>query len=195
MKYLHKPIWVCAWIVAVGLSLHLLGENSLAAEGSKSWRPTYDLIMRWVNFGIIVFLANKYAKAPVLNFLKGRGNQVAEQIKALEDKRDEAAEKIRETQKFIEESEVRFADLREFIVQQGEKKKQDLIASAQEQSRLLLEDSKRRVQSYILEARNAFKAEMIDAAIDLAMERLPKEITAADNQKILDEYLAGTMTQ
>lgn len=195
MNYLNKTLWVCAWIVAGVLSLHLLGNETFAAEGSKSWRPTYDLIMRWINFGIIVFLVNKYAKAPVLNFLKGRGDQVAEQIKALEDKRDEATAKIKETHKFIEESEVRFGDLREYIVQQGEKKKRDLIESAQEQSRLLLEDSKRRVQSYILEARNAFKAEMIDAAIDLAMERLPKEITDADNEKILDEYLAGTMAK
>ena len=56
MKIAQKITWVFAAMAVLGLSLHLLGPEAFAAEKTNNWRPTYDLVMRWVNFGIIVFL-------------------------------------------------------------------------------------------------------------------------------------------
>ena len=105
------------------------------------------------------------------------------------------AEKVKETQKALDESEVRFKDLKERIVQQGERKKQDIIESAKSQSRTMLEDANRKIDSYILSSKNAFKAELIDAAIELAMERLPKEITDEDNEQLIAQYLSSAAAE
>lgn len=189
MKGAKNIGWLCAGIAALVLSLHLCGSDAFAAGETSSWRPTYDLIMRWINFGIIVFLANKYAKGPVINFLKGRKEKVAQEIKRLEDRRDEAVANIEETRATIDESEVRFADLKQRIVLLGEQKREEIIETARQQSRIMLDDAHRRVESYILEARNAIKAELVDTAIDLALQRLPQEITAADNEKLITEFV------
>ena len=190
MKCVNKIVLIFCFIIAGILSLHFLGHEAFAAEKASSWRPIYDLILRWINFGIIVFLVVKYGKTPIMNFLRGQKEKLAREIKRLEDKKEGIAANIEKTHNTIDESEVRFAELKERIVRQGEKKKDAIIQTAQKQSKMMLEDGKRRIDTYFIQAKNKFKAEMIDRAIDLAMERLPKEITAEDNEKLTIEYLS-----
>lgn len=189
MKCVNKIVLIFCYIIAGILSLHFLGHEAFAAEKASSWRPIYDLILRWINFGIIVFLVVKYAKTPIMNFLRGQKETLAREIKRLENKQQGISANIEETLKTIDESEVRFAELKERIVRQGEKKKEAIIQTAQKQSKMMLEDAKRRIDTYFIQAKNKFRAEMIDRAIDLAVERLPKEITAEDNKKLNIEYL------
>ena len=195
MKHVDKVILTCVGMFAFFLALHLFGCKAFAAENSSSWRPTYDLILRWINFAIIVFVVNKYAKTPVMNFLRGQKDKLANEIEKLENEKDNMAKEVEKTKKTLDESEIRFNDLKERIVQQGERKKQDIIESAQNQSRMMLDDANRKIDSYILSSKNAFKAELIDAAIELAMERLPKEITAEDNEQFIAQYLSSASAE
>ncbi|MBW2574133.1 MAG: ATP synthase F0 subunit B [Deltaproteobacteria bacterium] len=190
MKCAKKIVLIFCFIIAGILSLHFLGHEAYAAEKSSSWRPIYDLILRWINFGIIVFLIVKYGKTPIMNFLRGQKEKLAHEIKRLEDKKEGIAANVEEAHKTIDESEVRFAKLKERIVRQGEKKKEAIIQSAQNQSKMMLEDGKRRIDTHFIQSKNKFRAEMIDRAIELAMERLTKEITAEDNEKLTIEYLS-----
>lgn len=194
MKRVNGITLLCFCITAGVLSLHFLGHEAFAAEKSSSWRPTYDLILMWINFGIIVFVLNKYAKAPLMNFLRGQKEKLAREIKRLENKQQGISANIEETLKTIDESEVRFAELKERIVQQGEREKQKIIESAQQQSKMMLKNARRRIDSHFDQAKSAFRAELIDAAIELAMQRLPQEITDEDHDKFLNQYLAGTVS-
>ena len=189
MKCVNKIVLIFCYIITGILSLHFLGHEAFAAEKASSWRPIYDLILRWINFGIIVFLLVKYAKTPLMNFLRGQKEKLAREIKRLENKQQGISANIEETLKTIDESEVRFAELKERVVRQGEKKKEAIIQTAQKQSKMMLEDAKRRIDTYFIQAKNKFRAEMIDRAIDLAIERIPKEITAEDNEKLTIEYI------
>jgi len=195
VKYVSKLLWVCGGISLGILGLHLCGHEAFAAEKTSNWRPTYDLIMRWVNFGIIVFILNRYAKTPLKNFLRSKKEDLAQEIDELEEKKEDANAKISETQKTIDASDVRLAELKVRIVQQGEREKLKIVESAQQQSRAMLEDANRRIDASILQARNTVKGELIDAAIDLAMERLPQEITAVDNEKFVSAYLTSTKAE
>jgi F-type H+-transporting ATPase subunit b len=189
MRCVNKIVLISCCIITGLLSLHVFGHDAFAAEKASSWRPTYDLILRWINFGIIVFLVVKYGKTPIMNFLRGQKEKLAREVKRLEDKKQGISANIEETLKTIDESEVRFAEIKERIVRQWEKKKEDIIQTAQNQSKTMLEDAKRRIDTHFIQAKNKFRAEMIDKAIDLAMERFPKEITTEDNEKLTIEYL------
>ena len=195
MKYLSRLLWICAGLLAGILSLHLLSLDGYAAEGSSNWRPTYDLIMRWINFGIIVFVVYKYARKPFMNFLRGSKEKVAEEIEALETRKEEMVARINQTQKDVEASDVRFEELKERIIQQGEKKKSEIIESAQNHSKMMLEDAKRRISTHFLQAKNEFRDELIDKAMDMALERLPREITPEDNDKFARLFLESSLTE
>jgi F-type H+-transporting ATPase subunit b len=192
MKHMDKINSIFFYLIAMVLSLHFLGHDALAAEKSNSWRPMYDLILRWINFGIIVFVIVKYGKTPIMNFLRGQKDKLAQEINQLENEKKDATAKVMETLKSVDESEVRFADLKDRIIQQGEKKKTEIIESAQNQSKMMLEDAKRRIDSHFLQAKNEFKAELIDIAMDMAMERLPEVITPEDNDKFTRLFLDST---
>ena len=189
MKRLDKIMWLCFYFLVGIISFHLCGQEVLAAENAGGWRSTYDIVLKWINFIILVFVIVKFGKTPLMNFLKAQKEKLVREIKHLEDKKQGISANIEETLKTIDESEVRFAELKERIVYQGEKKKEAIIQTAQKQSKIMLEDAKRRIDTYFIQAKNKFRAELIDRAIDLAMEKLPKEITAEDNEKLTSEYL------
>ncbi|MGB2689277.1 MAG: ATP synthase F0 subunit B [Desulfobacterales bacterium] len=195
MKYMDKIGGKFFYLIAIVLSLHFLGHDALAAEKSSGWRPMYDLSLRWINFGIIAFLIVKYGKTPIMNFLRGQKDKLEQEINQLENEKEDAKAKIKETLKTVDESEVRFSELKDRIIQQGEKKKTEIIESAQNQSKMMLEDGKRRIDTYFLQAKNEFRAELIDRAMDMAMERLPREVTPEDNDKFTRLFLESTSTE
>ena len=80
---LHKLMIRAFTLVPTAFSGVLLLSTSAAAAGS-GWRPIYDNVMLWVNFFIFVFLAVKFGKKPLLNFLQGQKDEVADQIHRLQ---------------------------------------------------------------------------------------------------------------
>ncbi len=161
----------------------------LAADSPAEWRPTYDLIMMWVNFGILVFLLVKLTKTPIIKFFRGQKEELEEELHEAEEQHRVAQEKVAKTQKLLDESEVRLKQLRERILKQGEQKKQAIIDSAMQESRTLLDDARRRVDSQIIQARQKFKAELIDAAIEEAMAKIPSHLTEDDDRQMIDNYI------
>jgi F-type H+-transporting ATPase subunit b len=195
MKGIKKLGEICCFILAVVIGILLLGTEASAADNSGDWRPVFDLVMRWLNFGIIVFILVKYARTPIKDFLLSRRAEVAREIEMVEEKKEEANKKIQDAARMLDESEVRFTRVKERIIQEGETKKQKLIEDAQQESKILLESTMKKIQSQLLDAKRAFKSELVDTAISLAMKRLPDEITSEDNQNFTNQFLAGTSTK
>ncbi len=161
----------------------------MAAEGGGGWRPTYDIIMKWLNFAILVFLFIKFARRPLKNFLSDKREEIALQIKTLADEKNRLQQRIREAKTELKESVVRLEELKERIVQMGERRKLEIIEDARQESRMIIESTKQKIEGRIILARNRLKAEMIDAAVEKALEQLPGIMTADDNQKLLEQFM------
>ena len=50
--------------------------TSVGAAETAAWRPTYDLVMRWVNFLILVIIIVKYMRKPLGDFIAGKQREV-----------------------------------------------------------------------------------------------------------------------
>ena len=120
---------------------------------------------------------------------------MASEIEKIEDKKKTATDKIKESQQALEDSQARFAEVKERIVGQGERKKQDIIQDAQQQSVIMMSETKRRIENQLFQAKSTIRSEILDAAINVAMERLPQEVTEADNQRFIDQYLVSAQTK
>ncbi|MFH2219476.1 MAG: ATP synthase F0 subunit B [Pseudomonadota bacterium] len=191
MKNIPKFNMICCFILAGILSLHFLGPEAFAAEEAGDWRTVYDLVLRYINFGIIVFVFFKYGKTPLMNFLRGEKDKVARQIERIESQQKAATDKIRESRQALDEGRERYADIKQRIVEQGERKKEEMISDARQLSALMIADTKRKIDFNIIRARKRVRDELLDAAIEVAMERLPGMITAEDSQRFVDQYIAG----
>ena len=195
MKNFKKIAGFCFFVTVVALTLHVLGYDALAGEDSDNWRPIYDLVMRWINFGILAFVLIKFGGTPLKDFLQGRKEELAREIKKVEDEKEKLEGPNKEALKTLAESDSRFVELKARIIDQGEKGKQKIIEKAQAQSRSMMEGAKQKIDSQIKQAKNMLRAEMVDSAIALAFERLPEVITDEDSLRFVDSYLNSTLTK
>jgi len=180
------------YLIAVFAVLLLCSTGALAAETTNNWRSTFDLVMRWLNFVIIAFVLVKFGRKPLKDFLSNRREEIDHQIKKYEQQKEAAAEKIEETNKLLKNSITRFEKVKKRIIEDGEKKKQQIIEDARQESMILLTGTRQKIENQIVEARNLIRSELIESAIALAQQRLPEEITAVDEQKLIDNFMEST---
>lgn len=161
---------------------------ALAAEGG-GWRPIYDVVMLWVNFGILVLVLFKLLKRPLRDFFRDRKEEVAAEIQRIEEEKARAQQRVAEATAELEDSQARLERVRERIIAEGERIRDAIIEDARDHSRVLIIQAQRRIDNQLFSARRQFKAELVDMAIEVAMERLPREVTEVDNQRYIDLYL------
>ena len=178
------------WLMLVTFYLAFgLVPDAVAADGGDSWRATYDLIMRWVNFIILAAVIVKFGRRPLMNFLTGRKEEIAYELRRLEEEKQAVLHKVGEMRRQIEESESRFEQIRERIIRQGRSRKQALIEEAHRESRMLMESARNHIDNRLRQAKRKLRAEIIDLAADKAIQKLPDEITEEDNRMLVEKYL------
>jgi len=163
---------------------------ALAAEGGQGWRPVYDLVMQWLNFAILFFVIYKYGRRPLLDFLRGQKNEIEKELTRIESQKDAALAEVRKAAAALEESKVRLPELKARLIEQGERKKQELIDEAREQSRLIMEGGLQRIEFQIASAKQKLSLELLDMAVDEAIRKLPAIITAEDNRHQVEKFMA-----
>jgi F-type H+-transporting ATPase subunit b len=162
-----------------------------AMAANPEWRPTYDKVMLWVNFTIFMAVIVKYGREPIKNFLKQQKEDVVSEIDALETEKARVLGEIQEAKTQAAESEIRFKELKERLISQGEAKKEQIVDQARQQSSVMIEETHKKMGNRILQAKNQLKMELADLAFDQAMQTLPQIITESDNQRLLDIYMQG----
>ncbi len=148
------------------------GSNACAGENAGDWRDTYDLVLMGINLGILALIFFRLGRKAIMNFLRKR--ELPDEIEEIANQKEKVLTGIQETFKSLNESEIRLAQLKQKIADEGEKRKQDIISDAHEQSRIMLDAAKQRVENQICRAKENFKAELTDAVVRQAKERLPK---------------------
>lgn len=187
MKKMVKALYRLLPVIAVVLLL--MHTPAFAAESSADWRPTYDIIMRWVNFFILMFLIYRYGRHPVKNFLMDRKKQVSKELDKLEEHKKQLENQIEENRQELQESTKRFEKIKSRIIEEGRRKRQEIIDQANEQSRKLLEAEKKKATNRIAQARRQLLEETADQASAIAFDMLPNELTDEDHRNMLNLYL------
>jgi F-type H+-transporting ATPase subunit b len=187
--------WLPAIVMAGALVVLMPAAAAAAGQEAAGWRPTYDLIMRWVNFLILVFVIVKFARAPLKNFFKQKKIEVSTEIETMEAEKKAAEAKIAEARQAIEHRKERFEQIRERMIRHGKRRKEEIIEGARRESRLMIEAARNKVEGQIRQAHEKLREEMVDLAIDTAMERLPAEMQEADSRNLLNRYLEAMEQQ
>ncbi|MBW1989183.1 MAG: ATP synthase F0 subunit B [Deltaproteobacteria bacterium] len=173
----------------------LAAGASPAAAAQPGWRATYDTVMMWVNFLILAGVIYKFGRKPLLDFLRGQGQEVADQIEAVEKRRRRAAEDLAELEKKASQRDARMKALVERMEKEGALLKEKIIEQAQQEARHLLEDTGRRAGYQIEAAKKKFRSELVDMAVDMAREALPRVITPEDRKRLLSDYIQKGLPQ
>jgi F-type H+-transporting ATPase subunit b len=192
MKYSDNRIWL--GLLAGIAAFALLEGYGLAAEDAKTWRATYDLVMMWVNFSILAFLIVKYGRKPLIRFLEGESRKTAEDLQRGEENKQQMDRRFQETVDSLDDSRKRIDSIRERILREGERRKQEIIESARRETQLMLERTRQKIDTQIAEAQLRLKRELVDRAVAIALERLPAEITAEEQLRLVDRFVRETQS-
>lgn len=181
------------WVTLVFILLFVV-PTAFAGESGSGWRSTYDVIMLWVNFGILAFLLIKFLRVPIREFLGQQKRQLTEEIESLESQKAEVSAKIEAFQEQKENVRERLNQIQQRILDEGERRKLEIIREAEVHSRNMIEDSKRKMAFRIQKARAQFREELVDVAMGLAIKNIEKEFTEADDKQFVENYIAQIET-
>ncbi len=177
-------------LFAAGIFFLCMIGPAWAGESTSQWRSVYDLVMRWINFGILAFLLIRYGGPPLVNFLRNQKADIEKKIDQVQKQNAEMTGMVRKARQELQESASRLDEIKARIIEMGEHQKQEIIEEAKSQSRLMLEGARHRIDYQIHHAHEKLRLELLDMAMSAALERLPGEITPEDDRKIIDKYLA-----
>ncbi len=166
-------------------------EPAIAEDGTREWRPIYDLVMRWINFGILVFFLVKVVGPILYNFLSNQQSEIQGKILRIQQDKEEILTKVRDAKDSLENSGPRLEEIKRRIVEQGERRKQEIIDEANEHTRLMLGHARQRIDNQILQTRKKLMDDLLDMAMEKALTQLPGEITEEDNHRLIQKYLSA----
>jgi F-type H+-transporting ATPase subunit b len=169
----------------------LLLIPELALASGPAWRPTYDTVMMWVNFFILAGIILKYAREPIKNFLKQKKAEVVAELDELEAEKARILGDIKSADTQALQNKQRLKEMKERLIAQGEIKKGQIIEQAKQQSAIMIEATRKKMENRIVQAHNTLKMELADMAFEQALKQLPGIIDDQDNQRLLDRYMDG----
>lgn len=161
-----------------------------AAEATgTSWRPTYDAIMMCVNFLILAFIIVKLGKNPLKNFFSSQRESISEEIDRLTREKEETQAALLDVERLVTAGDEHIQAIKKRLAEEGETIKNKIIENARQQSEYMLAAARKNIDNQFLEARKAFRAELIELAINSASEKLAGKIGSKDHEKLVNQFL------
>lgn len=166
------------------------GGHGAAAGGSLSAAKIKDFGFRIMNFAVLLFLLVKFAAKPIGSGLAGRRKAIKDEIEELEAKKAAAERSYREFEQKLATVEKDIDKVVDRAIAQAEVEKTKIIEKAEQAASDIKRAAEMVIQKEIMEARRTLKNDVAEQAAVLAEELIVKNLTADDQVKIVEDYLA-----
>ena len=161
-----------------------------AAGGSLSAAKLKDLGLRIMNFAILVFILVKFAAKPIGAGLAGRRKQIRDEIEELEAKKVAAEKSYTEFEAKLATVEQDIDSIVARAIAQAEVEKVKIIEKAEQAAADIRRQAEMAIHKEIMEAKRTLKNDVADQAAVMAEKLIVKNLTAADQVNIVEDYLA-----
>lgn len=165
------------------------GGEGVHVRNSLSKEKLMDLFWRVVNFAALMVLLVKYCAKPIGNALSGRQAKVISEIEDLEARRAKAEREYREFEAKLATVEKDIDTIVDKAVAQAKIEQAKIIEKAELAAKDIQRAADQAIQNEIMVARRTLKNDAADQATIMAEELIVKNLTAADQVKIVEDYL------
>ena len=176
---------------AAMIFLLLFWTNAFAAEEITSARRLWDNVMLWVNFGILVFFFFRFAKKPLMNFLRGIGGGIKNELTTFDNQVKDVKTNMTTEAKKLENVGKELEKIKESILVMGRKERDSIIEQGKITAAKMIRDARDYSKYQIKKARKDLSDEMVDIAISMVEKQVIKGLTQNDNDKIVNEFIVG----
>ena len=178
-------VLVCALVGGLALSAFAAEEEGGTSNFKKTWMKIWEVL----NFLILAFLVFKLLKDPVKKFFQGQAEMFREKISEAEGASIEAERELKEVESRFEMLDEEIQRLQQTITEQGERRRDKIIADAKQTAEYMMEKAKIEAAFSIQQARSQLRREVINEAVKLAEVSIRKVIDKQDQERLVDEYL------
>ena len=178
-------------IVFITLIFIINSGVALAASGgegeTKGWVATDTY--RVMNFAVLAIGLFLLLRKPASQALNARIKGIKEQLSELEIRKNEAEKTLAEYSERLSLLEKESEDIISEYVRQGNEAKARILEEAKQAAEKLEEQARRNITHEFEQAKFKLQKEILEKAIINAEELITKNITAEDQNELVDEYL------
>jgi len=163
-------------------------------EPSVLFRPKGTpppLLAMLINTALLYFVLFKIFRRPVIGALKKRKQTVMQGIETAAKMKEDAAERLDDYEDKLAHIDEEIERVKREMREAGEADRVRILAEAKERRQRMERDARLLIDQELKAARQDLLKETIDSAIKSASERIAKELSQADHQRLADDYLAG----
>jgi len=183
-------------IFSICLGAGVLLSVSLAeAAELTSGRKLWDNVMLWVNFGILVFLFIKFAKKPLMDFLRGQKDKIEVNLQELEGKLSEKRAAMEAEAAKLADIDSRIEEIRQRLMEIGQREKEEVIQQAKDQAKRMLDKAELESKAIVAAAKKQLNAELAEMAVELVQERIIKAFSSEDQERLVEDFVQGLKGQ
>lgn len=142
-----------------------------------------------VNFALLVFVIVRMGRQPLLTFLQSRRDAIQTSLTEAARIKTEAEAKHRHYSERLSHLDSELASLRAEMIKAGEQERDRIVAEAEIKAARLRHDADFIIEQKLKQLRIDLTKEAVEAAIEAAASLIRQQATAADQQKIAQDYL------
>lgn len=160
--------------------------GAAAAHSGVNWG---DIVFQLVMFIILMVLLKKFAWGPLMGIMKQREEHVSNEITAAENSRQEAKKLLEEQRSLLKEARTEAQTLIEGARKQGDVQREEIIATARVEAERIKESAKLEIDQQKEKAVAAIREQVASLSVLIASKVIEKELSAADQEKLINEYI------
>jgi F-type H+-transporting ATPase subunit b len=182
-------IFSAGFVLAATGGEHGSGEGS----GAKGWVETdwFRVINFVVLAGILFFVLRK----PVAEALGSRIEGIKAQLADLEAQKEDAEKKLSAYNEKLSQLEKEAEKIVSDYIQQGNEAKARIIQEAETAAEKLQSQARRNIEHEFERAKQQLQQEVLEKSLVKAEEIIKGKITAKDQNRLVDEYLAKVVSE
>jgi F-type H+-transporting ATPase subunit b len=148
-----------------------------------------DLIYQAGNFLLLLVVIFLLARKPVVAYFAGRRDQIKSDLEKAAALLAEAEARQSEIQARLADLESQLDEIRQLSKQRAEEESERILVRAREAAERIQSDALEASAQEVLRAQQQLRAEAAVLAVELAGEILNNEVSDADRQRLLDEFI------
>lgn len=167
-----------------------LATAAYASEGGYTHEQYMDLAARFMNFAVLAGTLFYVLRKPLSSALKNRTEGIAEELKDLEARKEEAQREYALMEQKLKDAQGERDRILEDFRQQGENEKAKIVENAKVLAERIRGQAQLTIEHETAKAKAELCSDIAEMSASVAEDLLKQKITAEDQTRLVDEYLA-----
>jgi len=164
---------------------------AFAAEGASHGSFMSSWGWRIINFSILVFVIVYFGGKHMREYFANRTKKIEGAIENSQNAIEEAKKSLAEIEGRVRNRQSEVDAILCVARENGEREKARLIAEGRKVADEIVKQAEGRIALEVKKAKDAIRTEAASMAVQMAEELLKKNVTADDQKRMVDDYLAG----